>query len=72
MSEARTNPQSMRDLEERVHSIFLVKIIAGIIFDFYSSGRLGKVMILYQVTERRSKGRRGRGGVIGNVFPLPP
>ena len=47
--------------EERVHSIFLVKIIAGIIFDFYSSGRLGRVIILYQVAERRSEGRRGEG-----------
>ena len=44
MSEAGTNPQSMRDFEERVHSISLVKIIAAIIFDFYSNGRLGRVV----------------------------
>ena len=58
--------------EERVHSIFLVKIIAGIIFDFYSSGRLGKVIILYQVAERRSKGRRGDGwGNRNRLSPTP-
>ena len=58
--------------EVRVHSIFLVKIIAGIIFDFYSSGRLGKVIILYQVAERRSKGRRGDGwGNRNRLSPTP-
>ena len=55
-----------------MHSIFLVKIIAAIIFDFYSSGRLGKVIILYQVAERRSKGRRGDGwGNRNRLSPTP-
>ena len=55
-----------------MHSIFLVKIIAGIIFDFYSSGRLGKVIILYQVAERRFKGRRGDGwGNRNRLSPTP-
>ena len=55
-----------------MHSIFLVKIIAGIIFDFYSSGSLGKVIILYQVAKRRSKGMRGDGwGNRNRLSPTP-
>ena len=55
-----------------MHSIFLVKIIAGIIFDFYSSGSLGKVIILYQVAKRRSKGMREDGwGNRNRLSPTP-
>ena len=58
--------------EEQVHSIFLVKIIAAIIFDFYSNGRLGRVIILYQVAERWSKGKRGEGwGNRNRLSPTP-
>ena len=55
-----------------MHSIFLVKIIAAIIFDFYSNGRLGRVIILYQVAERWSKGKRGEGwGNRNRLSPTP-
>lgn len=43
-----------------VHSIFLVKITAAI-FDFYSSGRLGRKRCLYQRASDVQKGRTGVG-----------
>ena len=62
------NLQTRRNFGERVLSIFLATIMVAI-FDYNSSGRLGRVINLYHGGERRSTIRRGSG--VG-LPPFPP